>query len=151
MITYLDTSSFVPLLLQEKTTRDCELVWARATTVATTRLLYVETISSLQRANRDGRLSDRTTGPVIRRLDSYWREFRLVELDTRLTERAGEIAWQFGLRGYDAVHCAAACLLHEANSETGMAGDFDFVAVSGDRKLAAVWRELGIATFEPSV
>ena len=51
---------------------------------------------------------------------------------------AADLAHRFGLRAYGAVHCAAAALLDEP----------DLVAASGDRRLLAAWRELGVATYD---
>lgn len=50
---------------------------------------------------------------------------------------ASAVAQRTGLRGYDAVHCAAALQLL----------DEDVVAASGDRKLLEVWSGLGLATY----
>ncbi len=60
---------------------------------------------------------------------------------TRLlyVETGWNAAWRFGLRGYDAVHCAAAGLLED--------GQHDVVAASGDESLLEAWRNLGVRTF----
>lgn len=52
--------------------------------------------------------------------------------------RAAQVANRFGLRGYDAVHCASAVLV---NDET-------LVAAAGDRQLLAAWHVLGVNTFD---
>ena len=67
-------------------------------------------------------------------------EIEVIEVDERLVRAAADLAHRFGLRGYDAVHCAAAVQLDEP----------DLVAASGDKHLLATWRELGIATFDPA-
>ena len=54
-------------------------------------------------------------------------------------DEAARTAFRFGLRGFDAVHCAAAAMIR---------GD-DVVAASSDRQLLAAWRDLGLATFDP--
>ena len=67
-------------------------------------------------------------------------EIELIDIDERLVQVAADLARRFGLRGYDAVHCAAAALFDAP----------DLVAGSGDKRLLAAWRELGIATFDPA-
>ena len=71
--------------------------------------------------------------------DELWPEFQVVEVDVDLMHRAADLAARQGLRGYDAVHCAAADLIADA----------DTVAASGDRALLDAWSALGIATFDP--
>jgi predicted nucleic acid-binding protein len=67
-------------------------------------------------------------------------ELELIEVDERLVRTAADLAHRFALRGYDAVHCAAATQLDAP----------DLVAASGDRQLLAAWRALGVATFDPA-
>lgn len=148
MVAYFDTSAFVPLLLKEAAAPGCRRVWDQADLVFTTRLLYVESVAALRRANRQGRLPDHGVESAMALLLRLWRELRMVEIDSDLTERAGALAWHFGLRGYDAVHCAAVRMLHE-QSRGASAGDHTVVAASGDRQLLSAWAKLGIATFEP--
>ncbi|MEV6659168.1 hypothetical protein [Nocardia fluminea] len=59
-------------------------------------------------------------------------------MDEKLAESAAVFAERYALRGYDAVHRAAAAQLE----------DPDLVAASGDRKLLTAWKELGIAAFD---
>jgi predicted nucleic acid-binding protein len=67
-------------------------------------------------------------------------EIDVIEVDDGLVRVAADLAHRFGLRVYDAVHCAAAALLDGP----------DLVAASGDKRLLAAWRELGVATFDPT-
>lgn len=136
MIVYFDTSAFVPLLIDEAATKACTELWYSADTVLSTRLLYVEASSALARARRAGRLSADAHADAIGLCDELWRTMAVSELDEPLMVRAGEFANEYGLRGYDSVHCAAAA----------MAGDQQLVAASGDTRLLAAWRSLGLAT-----
>jgi predicted nucleic acid-binding protein len=45
-------------------------------------------------------------------LDELWSQVSVVEISEELTWSAGDLAEQHGLRGYDAVHLAAAVLVH---------------------------------------
>jgi len=137
---YVDTSVFVPLLAAEPTSPACAEFWRTADAVVSCRIVYAETAAALAGVERSGRL----TGAAHRRartdMDALYAEFEIVDVDEALVRRAAELAHRLRLRGYDAVHCAAAAQLQEP----------DLVAASGDRQLLAAWRELGIDTFDPA-
>ncbi len=141
MIGYLDTSAFVPIMLvAESTSAACLDFWLTADAVVSTRLLYVETASALARGERGGRLIGDQPRRARDLFDNLFVEVGLIDVDERLVRVAADLAHRFGLRAYDAVHCAAAALLDEP----------DLVAASGDRRLLAAWRELGVATYDPA-
>lgn len=54
-------------------------------------------------------------------------------------ENAAAVALRFGLRGYDATHCAAGASV----------GGETTVLASGDRRLLDTWADLGFNTFDP--
>lgn len=138
MIGYLDTSAFVPLLVQEPGSAACGRFWDDADAVVTSRLTYVETASALAQAERLGRLTAPSHAACRHHLDRLWSEIGVADVDDRVVVRAAEIARKFGLRGYDAVHCASA----------EQVADDDFVAATGDRALLAAWSKLGVSTFD---
>jgi len=139
VIGYFDTSAFVPILsTAESTGPACREFWSTADAVVSTRLIYVEAASALASGERGGRLVGHQHRRAQALLDSLYVEFELVEIVQPLVHLAADLTRRFGLRGYDAVHCAAAALLDEP----------DLVAASGDRRLLAAWRELGVATFD---
>jgi hypothetical protein len=70
---------------------------------------------------------------------ALWGEMRIIELEEPIMLAAANCAARFGLRGYDAVHCAAAASINGP----------DTVAASSDRRLLDAWSELGLATFDP--
>ncbi|MGQ0573924.1 MAG: type II toxin-antitoxin system VapC family toxin [Pseudonocardia sp.] len=140
MIGYVDTSAFVPLLVDEPGTAACVEFWRTADAVVTTRLMYVEAAAALAQAVRAGRLGRGARRRALVKLDELWAEFDVIEVDEPLVRRAATLAEICGLRGYDAVHCAAA----------EQVGDADLVAATGDRRLVAAWQSLGVATFDPN-
>jgi len=137
VICYFDTSAFVPILIDEPSSPACAELWNSAHDVVTTRLLYVETSAALARAHRSGRVSSPKLRAARNNLNELWPEFEIVELGAELASRAAELALACALRGYDAVHCAAA---------EQLSADGDLVAASGDHALLTACRELGIAT-----
>lgn len=138
MIGYIDTSAFVPLLVNEPTSPACRRFWDDADVIVSSRLLYVEAAAALAQAQRMGRLTEAEYLDCRRRLDEMWSQVDVIDVDEQSVLRAAEVAHRCGLRGYDAVHCAAA---HDLD-------DDDVVAASGDQRLLAAWCELGVATFD---
>lgn len=136
MIVYFDTSAFVPLLVTESGTSSARELWDSADEVVTTRLLYVEAAAALARARRMDRITDRNHRAALHSLDDLWRDFRVTEIDETVIRRAAELADRHALRGYDAVHCASAERIADA----------DLVVASGDKDLLAACTELALAT-----
>ncbi|WP_083889118.1 type II toxin-antitoxin system VapC family toxin [Nocardia pneumoniae] len=138
MIGYLDTSAFVPLLVDEPSSRSCRRFWDDADAVVSNRLLYVETTAAVAQAHRMRRLDDVAYSACRRLLDQLWPQIEVIEIDEALMLRAAELADRCALRGYDAIHCSSAEQLD----------DHDLVAASGDKRLLDAWRTLGVATFD---
>ena len=139
MIVYWDTSALAPLLIDEPTSPACRELWAAADDGAAVVLAHVETSAALAAGERLGRLTPGEVDHALGALDVLWAQLHVVAIGDALAREAGRLARRFGLRGYDAMHCAAAHLL--ASPET--------VAASGNRALLAAWSELGLQTFDP--
>ena len=140
MVVYLDTSSFVPMFIDEPTTPVCRALWEAADQVTSTRLLFVEASSALSRAVRDGRTSPATFNERMIQLELLWTQIRIIELDKELMERAAAMTSRFALRGFDAVHCAAG----------ESVGDDSAFMASADKPLLRSWQELGLRTVDPN-
>jgi predicted nucleic acid-binding protein len=138
VIGYLDTSAFVPLLVAEPSSPACRRFWDSADAVVTCRLLYVEAAAALAQAERMARLDHSQHRRARELLDGLWAEFDVVEIDEPLAGAAADAAHVLGLRGYDAVHVAAAEQL----------ADPDLVAAAGDKRLLAAWHERGMSTYD---
>lgn len=136
MIAYFDTSAVVPLLVVEAGSTRAAVLWDGADRVVSARLVYPEGRAALALAHRLGRLTARQLRAAVAELDSKYEEFDLVEVDDMLARRAGHLAEAHGLRGYDAVHLAAADRVR----------DPDLVVVAGDGALLAAAATEGIAT-----
>ncbi|HEU0238379.1 MAG TPA: type II toxin-antitoxin system VapC family toxin [Micromonosporaceae bacterium] len=138
MIGYLDTSALVPLLVAESSSRACRRFWDDADAVVSCRLLFVEAAAALAQARRMERIGVRAHTSSLRRLDDLWEQMDIIEVDDALVRGAATLAHRFGLRGYDAVHCASAQSLDEPV----------LVAAAGDQRLLDAWQRLGISTFD---
>lgn len=138
MIVYFDSSALVPLLVDESGTELCRSLWAGADELVTCRIAFVEVAAALAQANRLGRLTEVEHGRALEGLEKLWLGLSLVEVDAQLSTSAAHLAARLALRGYDAVHAAAAALIADDNA----------VAVAGDRALLDAWSALGVATVD---
>ncbi|HTM84977.1 MAG TPA: type II toxin-antitoxin system VapC family toxin [Mycobacterium sp.] len=134
----MDTSALVPLLIVEPTTAVCGRFWDDADAIVSSRLLYVESAAALAQAQRMGRINQRTYRRSRQLLDQMWAQLDIVEVDEQIIARAADLADRLALRGYDAVHCASAEHIDDA----------DVVAAAGDQRLLTGWSTLGLAVYD---
>jgi predicted nucleic acid-binding protein len=138
VIAYLDTSAVVPLLIEEAGSPACRQLWEAADVVVTCRLTFVEAAAALAKAERLGRLVSTTQRAALTGLERLWRQLNVLEVDMELVRVAADRAHRFALRGYDAMHCAAAETVAGART----------VAASRDQALLSAWRRSGLETFD---
>ncbi|MEY2427070.1 MAG: uncharacterized protein QOI61_2642 [Actinomycetota bacterium] len=136
MIAYFDTSAVVPLLIQEEGTAEADALWAAADRIFTARITYPEARAALGRARRLGRIGEAQLRGAVTKLEEHLRDVGFVEVDRRLANQAGDLAEAHALRGFDAVHLAAA---------EGLRGEHVIVA-AGDGALLAAARSIGLMT-----
>lgn len=86
-------------------------LWDRASSVASSVLCYPEGRAALAAAERWGRLSRQGHRRAVDAFDATHEELALIGVDAELASRAGQLAEQRALRGYDAVHLATALAL----------------------------------------
>ncbi len=108
MITYVDTSTLLKLLIDEDGSCWAALIWDSTDVLASAALIIVEARAALAAADRGGRLTAAQHGEAKRELAVLVDELSIVETTEDLIARAADLAEQEALRGYDAVHLAAA-------------------------------------------
>lgn len=140
MIAYFDTSALIPLLVEEPGSERASRLWDVADNVVAMRLIYAEARAALAQATRLGRLAAADLATAIDALEGLYANLDLLEVDERLVRRAGELAQHHALRGYDAVHLAAAERIRDDTT----------VMVAGDRDLCTAARTLGMAVADTS-
>ena len=140
MIAYFDTSALIPLLVDEPGSERASRLWDVADNVVAMRLIYAEARAALAQATRLGRLAAADLATAIDGLEGLYANLDLLEVDERLVRRAGELAQHHALRGYDAVHLAAAERIRDDTT----------VMVAGDRDLCTAARTLGMAVADTS-
>jgi len=111
VIAYVDTSTLIKLLIDEAGTSKASTIWDQPDVLAAARIAHVETRAALAAAHRQKRISALVLTSAVEGLELLWSQLALVELDERLMHLAGDVAASYALRGYDAVHLAAAQLL----------------------------------------
>jgi uncharacterized protein len=108
VITYVDTSTLIKLVVEEEGSDRAELVWQSADSVASVRLVVVEASAALASAARSNRLSAAQLPVARTELAALVEDLHLVEVTAALIDSASALAESESLRGYDAVHLAAA-------------------------------------------
>jgi hypothetical protein len=111
VITYVDTSIIIKLLIDEVGTTEAGLIWDEPDVLVSARIGYVEARAALAAARRQGRISAKVVRNAVDGLEVLWSQLSIVEIDEALMRLAGDLAAAHSLRGYDAVHLAAANLV----------------------------------------
>lgn len=111
MITYVDTSSLLKLVIEEEGSDHVALVWDTADVLASTALVLVEGRAALAAAQRGARLTPAQHRRAKAEITSLVDELTLVEVNEDLIATAADLAEEEALRGYDAVHLASALLI----------------------------------------
>ncbi len=111
MITYVDTSTLIKLLIDEVGTPEAAAIWDEPDVLATVRVAYVEARAALAAARRQRRITAAVFRSAVAGLEVLWSQLSVVEIDEDLMRLAGDLATTYGLRGYDAVHLASAYLV----------------------------------------
>jgi hypothetical protein len=124
-VIYLDTTAIVKLLVEEAFSGEVRRA-AEGQSVGTVSIAFVETLSALARKRE---LSEDERSLATREFLATWHRFRVVSTDAVL-ESAGILARAHQLRGFDAVHLAAA-------RELGSPSTIKFVVYDEDLARAA--------------
>lgn len=138
MITYVDTSVIVKLLIDEAESEHSDLIWTSADSLATCSLAFVETRAALAAANRANRITLDDLNEAEVGLDELWSQLHVVDVDEDLIRGAADLARQHALRGYDAIHLSAAVRVGA------------LVMAVSDGRLARAGADLGLAVVTPT-
>lgn len=111
MICYLDTSALVKLYVRENGSDAVRALVDDASVVATCKVAYPEARAALVRGFREGLLPEKSYHEVVAALQSDWPKYLALEVSDSLVWLAGELAEKHHLRGFDAIHLAAAVTL----------------------------------------
>lgn len=140
MILYLDASALVKRYVSELGTPQVAGAIAGAEAVGTSLISRAETAAALAKAVRTGTLIRAEAASVLQVFRSEWPNLVRVQATEMLVARADGLAWELGLRGYDAVHLASALLWQDSMSEQVVMATFD-------RQLWEAARGRGLVSF----
>jgi predicted nucleic acid-binding protein len=125
VILYTDASLLVKRYLREPGSDSVVELLAGPITAGTAIITRAEVAAALAKASRQGVLSRADAEINVREFRSNWPTFLRLELSETIVARADELAWERGLRGYDAVHLASALAWQAALDEQLTLGTYD--------------------------
>ena len=125
MIVYLDASALVKRYVAERGSRDVIELTAAADIVATSLISRAEVAAAFARAVRLGVLDHDGGRRAQRKFSREWPDLARVPVSDTLVSRAETLAWDYGLRGYDAVQLASALTWQESIGRDVFLGTFD--------------------------
>jgi predicted nucleic acid-binding protein len=123
--------------VSEPGSHDLIALTAAAEVVATSLVTRAEVAAALARAVRVGALDNDSGRRAQRRFSQEWPNLAKVPITEALVSRAETLAWDHGLRGYDAVHLAAALTWRDSVGR-------DVVLATFDRQLWEAAPEAGL-------
>ena len=85
--------------------------------VGTSIITRAEVAAALAKAVRVGALTQDEAQTALQTFRNEWPDLVRLQLSELTVSRADGFAWEYGLRGYDAVHLAAASLWQDAMGE----------------------------------
>ena len=137
MIVYADASALVKRYVTEAGSNEVIALTSTAMAVGTAVVSRTEVAAALARAVRMGVVDDEGGRRAQRRFSREWPDFARVAVTEALVARAETLAWDYGLRGCDAVQLAAAATWRESVRE-------DVVLATYDRELWKAAPEVGL-------
>lgn len=143
MIAYLDASAVVKRYLAESGSLETAALIADADIVATSLVSRAEIAAAFATAARLRLVTEHVARRAQRAFERDWQDLLRVPVTDALVERAGTLAWNHALRGYDAVQLASALTFQDTIGT-------DVVVATFDAQLAAAARQEGMSVW-PSV
>jgi predicted nucleic acid-binding protein len=140
MILYLDASALVKRYVVEPGSADVNEAIAQAEAVGTVVISRAEVAAALARAVRMDALLPAEAVASLQVFRNEWLDLVRVQATEIVVARADTLAWDHGLRGYDAVHLAAASVWQDAMGERVTFATFD-------RQLWAAADRLGLVPY----
>jgi predicted nucleic acid-binding protein len=144
MIVYLDTSALLKAYVQERGSEEVIALMDEGDNLfGSIVLTKVEMASAIQRALRvTGSPAADATKAWQDFLDD-WEAFTRLRVTGGTIERASDIAWKYGLRGYDSLHLASALIWQETL-------DAKVIFAAFDRDLLQAGRKTGLEPWSGS-
>jgi predicted nucleic acid-binding protein len=140
MIVYADTSALVKLFVTEEGSEATRVLLRQASVMGTSLVARAELGAALARGARRRLLSEPDALEARRRLEGVWPTWVRVGVDEALVAQAEALAWEYNVRGYDALHLASALAWQERIQHT-------VALLTFDRELWEAARRAGIVAW----
>jgi len=124
-VVYLDASALVKRYVAEPGSAEVRDFLPRATVLGTAAITRVEVAAALAKAMRIRLLSQEGATAALRAFEQDWEALERLQVSELMLTRAAHLAWEHGLRSYDATHLAAALVWHEVLGEPVTVATFD--------------------------
>lgn len=108
MIIYIDTSALVKRFVEETGTNEVNQLISSADIVGSSLLTQVEVLSAIGKASRMRWINKASAEIAMQDFLIQWEYFTRLYITPPLIARSARLAWELGLRGYDATHLASA-------------------------------------------
>jgi predicted nucleic acid-binding protein len=125
VIVYLDASALVKRYLAEEGSPEVNRLIAESAVIATSLLSRAEVAAAIARSVRVGAIPRPAGEKALQALGTQWPDLMALPVTALLVARASELAWAYGLRGYDAIHLSSALLWQEDLGEPVVVATFD--------------------------
>ena len=125
MIVYLDSSAHVKRYVAEAGSPEVDALIAGARATGTAVLSRAEVAAALAKAARVGLVARSAALKALEAFVADWEHLIRLQFGEPLAARAGALAWEHGLRGYDAVHLATALVWRETLGEAVTVATYD--------------------------
>lgn len=113
MIHYLDTSALVKRYVSEPGSASVRELFARRRSIAVCRIAYAELAAAIARYSREGGIDEVARDELFARLDRDFAAMTVREVKARWLKTIPALVTRAALRGFDAVHLAAALSLRD--------------------------------------
>jgi len=125
VIVYLDASALVKRYVAEAGSAQVEALIGQAQATGTAVLSRAEVAAALAKAARVGLVTRESALKALESFNADWEHLIRLQFGEPLAARAATLAWEHGLRGYDAVHLATALVWRETLGETVTVATYD--------------------------
>lgn len=142
MIVYLDASALVKRYLQEIGTDEVEALIGEAEITGTALISRAEVVAALGKAARMSLVKKDEAARAVQAFRTDWPALYRLRLDEATIAQADSLAWTHGLRGFDAVHLAAAQAWRDALGEA-------IVFATYDKQLWQAAHQVGLSAWPP--
>jgi len=144
MILYLDASALVKRYVAEPGTAEVFAVIAHADSVSTGLICRAEVAAAFAKAVCTCALPHSDALECLQAFRRDWSSLVRLQLTEQVVVRADTLTWDYGLRGYDAVHLASALVWQDVTGEP-------VTLVTFDKPLWEAAKQTGLTAYPPDL